>query len=51
LDVQVIDFDPYLARFLVRNLEKKIKTWRCRLYITMEDDDPKKLEQDRLEVM
>jgi hypothetical protein len=36
-------------RFLVVNQEKNISTWRTRLYVRLEHDDPAELEQRKLE--
>lgn len=38
IDVQILDFNPVNARFLVRNWELNIATWRSRLYVYLADD-------------
>jgi len=51
IDVQVLDFDPFKARFLVKNAEMNIKTWRSRLYVCLKEDKAQELEAHRQEVM
>ena len=51
VDVQVLDFDPFKARFLVRNSDLNIMTWRSRLYVRLLEDTIEDLEAHRLEVM
>lgn len=51
IQVKVIDFDPFKARFLVMNKEMDITTWRSRLFVTLNTDKIEEIEAHRIEVI
>ena len=38
VDVKVLDYDPFKAKFLVKNSKLNVLTWRSRLYVRLLDD-------------
>ena len=51
IPVKVQDFDPFKARFIVRNAELGVETWRSRLFVRRDDDKRDELEAHKVEVM
>ena len=51
IDVKVTDFDPSKARFIVKNPEYGIDTWRSRLFIRLPADKREEMVTHKLEVM
>lgn len=47
IDVEVVDYDPVTARFLVKNDELGLEAWRSRLYLIREEDRGGELEAAR----
>ena len=45
IDVNVIDFDPITAKFLVENDTLKVKTWRSRLFMRIKNEPDGKISK------